>query len=499
MYRILLADDEGIVLDSLQFIIERNFGQSCDVRTAKSGRMAVEAAQAFSPDIAFLDIQMPGLSGLDAMQEIRTDNQNVIFVIISAYDNFEFAKKAMTLGVMDYILKPFTKEKIVETLETAIGMIETERRKRSNDLLVKEKMSVIVPLIESGFINLILFQGDYIHEIGQYLKLLDLETEFGLIMSLVFGERQTNGELGNAIGSSVKLHNSSISIREIVKEFFPTAVIGSVMVNKVMIFYPWEKDHASVEERAKIIDQARSLLYKLQKKIGLHFRMGIGNVREMAGWYLSYEEANRALRMRKKGSVVHMQDIQVDISSQQEYPLELLTALCRDMKHGRMEASQEDAKQFLFQLAEYYGDYLDSLLTCKSFQELQSWFVSGITRASRRIAEKKGQQGNTIVEKAKNYIALEYHKDISLEEVAKYVDISSYYFSKLFKEEEGKNFIEYVTELRIAKARELLLNEKISIKEVCRNVGYSDPNYFSRIFKKVTMETPTEYREKRCK
>ena len=86
-------------------------------------------------------------------------------------------------------------------------------------------------------------------------------------------------------------------------------------------------------------------------------------------------------------------------------------------------------------------------------------------------------------------------KDISLDDISRELDISPYYFSKLFKEETGENFVEYVTARRISKAKSLLKEADKSIKEICMEVGYSDPNYFSRIFKKYQGVTPTEYKE----
>ena len=102
----------------------------------------------------------------------------------------------------------------------------------------------------------------------------------------------------------------------------------------------------------------------------------------------------------------------------------------------------------------------------------------------------------TIIEKAKNYINENFQKDISLDLVSREVDISPYYFSKLFKQETGNNFIEYLTEVRLRKARELLKNSQYSIKEICAESGYGDPNYFSRIFKKYEGVTPSEFRER---
>ena len=93
------------------------------------------------------------------------------------------------------------------------------------------------------------------------------------------------------------------------------------------------------------------------------------------------------------------------------------------------------------------------------------------------------------------YIRENYSRDISLDEVSREVNISPYYFSKLFKDSTDQNFIEYLTNLRMEKARELLLTTESSMKEICVAVGYADPNYFSRIFKKNTGVTPTEYKE----
>ena len=101
MYRIMLADDEGIVIDSLRFIIEKEFGAECEIATAKTGRSVIELAESFRPDIAIMDIQMPGINGIDAMREIRRTNSSVIFIVMSAYDKFDYAQEAIKLGVLE--------------------------------------------------------------------------------------------------------------------------------------------------------------------------------------------------------------------------------------------------------------------------------------------------------------------------------------------------------------------------------------------------------------
>ena len=145
MYRVMLADDEGIVIDSTKFIIEKEFGDTCLIEFAKTGRKVIELAESFRPDIAIMDIQMPGINGIEAMKEIRNFSPGTVFIIMSAYDKFDYAKEAIKLGVLEYINKPMDKVKVVNVLRRAMGLIDGEREKRSNELMIKEKLEFMLP------------------------------------------------------------------------------------------------------------------------------------------------------------------------------------------------------------------------------------------------------------------------------------------------------------------------------------------------------------------
>ncbi|MCR5410299.1 MAG: AraC family transcriptional regulator, partial [Lachnospiraceae bacterium] len=135
-----------------------------------------------------------------------------------------------------------------------------------------------------------------------------------------------------------------------------------------------------------------------------------------------------------------------------------------------------------------------TVMAFQDFNELQIWFADKICEAAQNVTVKKEEKQDSIVEEAKSYIRDNYAKDISLDEVSGRVDVSPYYFTRLFKEETGETFLEYLTGLRIEKAKELMKDPDVSVKDICAKVGYSDPNYFSRIFKKAVGKTPTEYR-----
>ena len=148
MYRILIADDEGIMVESLREIISREYGEKVEIATAKSGRTAIEQAESFHPDIVFMDIQMPGINGIAAIREIRSFNSSCLFYVISAYDKFDYAKDAISLGVEKYIMKPVSRSLILQTVQSAMQKVDRIRERRSDQLKIQEKLETIIPVVD---------------------------------------------------------------------------------------------------------------------------------------------------------------------------------------------------------------------------------------------------------------------------------------------------------------------------------------------------------------
>ena len=204
MYRILIADDEGIMVESLKTIITSSFGDECEIACAKTGRAVVEQAESFRPDIALVDIQMPGLNGIQAIKEVRKFNQNTIFIIISAYDKFHYAQEAINLGVLEYLMKPVNKKKILEVCTKAMQLVDETRKKRSDDLKIREKLEIVVTVILSGYIyNLLLLDEFHTYQ-SNYQVLLNITQEYAFMVVVEFGDSVENGVLTNAVGASVK-------------------------------------------------------------------------------------------------------------------------------------------------------------------------------------------------------------------------------------------------------------------------------------------------------
>ena len=527
MYRILLADDEGIMLDSLKNVILREYGENVEIETAKTGRTAIEKAENFHPDIAFMDIQMPGINGIAAIREIRSFNASCLFYVISAYDKFDYAQDAIALGVEKYLMKPVSRKVILETVSEAMRKVDEIRGRRSDQLKIQEKLETIVPVVENGFVTGMLLSDD-VHDVDYYRQLLDVQETYAYCEMIRFGFEQENGSLASSVDTRVRAQEGYEQIRAIIKSF-QRCIIGPVMSDRIVVVVPHEKETVSYEERIDTIDRMRSILDRLSGKLKMKFRAGIGKIYRFADLRMSYQEAAGALR-NSAARVVHTEDITSHGVFEDDYPVEVERDGFAALTRGDVAVTRDRfAELFAWMVAkdpddlnsmklkvlelvlraeydafhsgslnyayDYRKNYLEQVNALTDQDQIQTWFLDRMTAICSMIRDQNEEQSESTVSRACKYIQENFRKDISLDDVSKEVNVSPYYFSKLFKEEVGENFIEYLTRLRIECSKELLRRAALTIREAGLQSGYSDPNYFSRIFKKQTGMTPREYRE----
>jgi two-component system response regulator YesN len=233
---------------------------------------------------------------------------------------------------------------------------------------------------------------------------------------------------------------------------FGTSVISSLIDRHMAIFLRKPPETADAEWKENIRMYGDKLCSLAELHLSLAVSVGIGSVRNGAeGLHKSYFEAVFASTFSEPNRRV-----------------------CRfdDLREEEAALQQSDKSPAIGRVAD------------------QSYVISAL----QRIREEREQQTVTVLDKARHYIGERFSEELSLEEVADHVHLNPFYFSKIFKQQEGETFIDYVTGLRINNAKELIAAGDLSLKEVCYRVGYKDPNYFSRVFKKVTGFTPTEYR-----
>jgi len=530
MYRILIADDEGIMLESIKNTILENFRGDCELSLAKTGREVIERAESFRPDIAFIDIQMPGINGIQAIERIREMGLNTVLIIITAYDKFSYAKEAVSLGVMEFVMKPVGKRKIVELCAGAMQKVNEARRRLSDDLSVRERLEIVTPMLESGFFySLLSDEGADMAHAQKYLEILGVNERFGYITVLEVGEVSVGSHMTNAIGAGFKIGRRYEQVRETISGFL-SCLIGPVMGNRIVLLTPYGNDTLSYDDRAQAIRRTRSMIEKLENAEDIRIRGGIGSVSLLVEARKSYKEAIIALRKSENHVVCHA-DLPNALHYDGEYPLDLENLYLQRGVKGAVAETLSCAEEFFDWMIEHnngarsnievkvlemvmrlekaafdagdirYGflyreDYLPQLREAADEQGLKRWFLDRTREVCENIHAAAKHSGTSIVSKVKKYIDENFSKDITLDDAARLVDLSPYYFSKLFKTESGENFSEYLGKVRIGNAKKLLANPNYSVKEICVMCGYSDPNYFSRIFRKQEGMTPSEYRER---
>ncbi|GAA4844141.1 hypothetical protein GCM10023310_22610 [Paenibacillus vulneris] len=443
MYRLLIADDEALEREGLEWIVQNMLPGQFEVIHAENGRMAIERAEEHRPQIVLMDVNMPGIQGLDALREIKRLLPETKMVLVTAYDYFSYAKEALTLGVKEYIVKPARREQVVQILQQLVDELERERLKRAEDLQLRDKVSQLQPLVENELA--LMFMVDQVTGASAPLlsEWLSFPLEQGCSIVIAFSDHVYSQD-------KTKIYDT---VRSFAKSHFAGPSLVSSFIDRHMAVFLSKAAAAQGSDWLSTLRQYGEKICALtERQLALTASIGIGSTHSnVEGLRKSYFEAVFASTyFEESGKVCLFEEV---------------------TKHGG-------------------GSALARASDHRESAEHRSYVLSAL----QRIREEREEQTIHVLDKAKSYIESKFTEDISLEEVADVVHLNPHYFSKVFKQHIGETFIDFLTRLRIERAKELMASNELSLKEVCFEVGYKDPNYFSRVFKKVTGMTPTDYR-----
>lgn len=433
MFRLLVVDDEPIEREAVRLLVERHLPDFHVVGEAGSGRQAIELAERHRPDIVLLDIQMPGLSGLAALRAIRDRVPDARCVIISAYDYFHFAQEALQLGAVDYLLKPVRRDRLVEALRRVGSDIAAARRQRELELASMERWDRLLPVLEARLAEA-LQRPD-----ADPAELAVLQETLGLRFAAGFAvvARVHEGSVPPGTPDPAAALRQAHQILRQVAHSLCACAVGPLAGDSIAAFVDLEDAEDEYTTRVWAVEMARKLRDRVKEQTGVRFRLGVG--RPYPGAHLlhrSYQEA--------------------------------LTAA-------------DDAT--VSEKVNHYGDLFP-----------QAPARTPAPRDGAPARDSAGSAAREAVERARLYIAAHFAEDLALEQVAREVALSPYYFSKVFKQVVGENFVDYVARVRVEEAKRRLADPNLTIKEISYAVGFNDPNYFTRVFRKLTGQSPSEYR-----
>lgn len=525
MLKLLIADDEYLVLDSIKMIVSKNVKDVGVVATASTGREAIEKAISFNPDIVFMDIHMPGIDGIEAIRQIKKVNNDTLFVIITAYEYFDYAKEALNLGVFEYLLKPINKNKLIETLNNIKVNLDKKRGNLTREIELKEKMNGIIPSLEAQFISNKLFNIGTFTDMKFYENVFSMNLKQGYAIAVLLEGLDSKGK-----ENSLKLNFKKQSFYDVFNmklKSLCACLIGNPMIDRIIVFIPTNGEEESDETREKSIDIGKKVIEKIKGLSDLKYQIGIGRKYKAENFGKSCNEAYIAASKSQNGSVTHYEELILSKNNFDTYPFHKENAFSNSILTANIKEAKETFLEIYVWLTSAYGQDIDriksklmellfiidknlpyklkeldelkqvlilSILKINNKDELRTQFIVYLSDLAKEIQNQRKGDIYGIIPMVLDYLNKNYYHDISLNDVAKSVNLSYNYLSKVFKDEIGKSFIDYLTELRIDKSMKLLANENISIKEICQKNGYNDPNYYAKAFKKITGMTPTEYR-----
>ncbi|RED56811.1 response regulator [Cohnella lupini] len=506
MIKLLIVDDEQIEREGLKAILLKGFPELV-VEQAKNGKIAVQMAGEFLPDLILMDIKMPGMTGLEAVERIGADYPDIKFVMVTAYDTFDYARKAIKLGVKDYLLKPSKASEIVATVGKVLNQIEEERKALEAMRLQQDALQKVLPVVETDVVTQLLF--DHVHEVH-------LDELVGLL-----GVRKTN----ETFAMIVLMPPGSESLYSAVTEKFRrtgSGWVGALYGRQIPVIAFREPDKSYRSQATSI---ARELLSVPGSVPGSGWFVGIGKpYGSLDQIRQSYQEALIA-SMDPSLPVKYRfyEDTPVLGVARDGYPIKQLEKQFFDqIRLGQWEQVRTNIMDFI---RRYENEGADLMQAQQRMLELL-WIASrvliemGVERDTplysfqaqdyRQLRAESGylldkmQQSYSeyydrlapdTIHRIKQYIVEHSQEDISLDAIGKRVGLSPFYISKMFKEQLGVNYIDFLTECRIEKAKKLMADPDKSLKEITFEVGYRDPNYFSKVFKKTCDVSPTEYRK----
>ncbi len=528
MFRLLIADDEFIELSALSQYLAQELAGMVSIATANNGMELLSVCESFNPDIILTDVEMPGINGLVALRLIKRLNKNCKTIIHSAYNHFEYVRDALDLRSDAYILKPAKRQEILKVVQDAIATLQAEHERAQQEERIHHILKDLRPLIETECVTAIMLSDIDETRLLRFLELLELRFSVACMLVFQFLPFPPGALVQVGEGRKDRLEWMRAEL-----EGIPSIVVGPYINDKITCLVTLPPDQTGQQRLTWVIELARKVIDRLHVAFGTPAFAGIGRLYDqLSELPQSYRDSLRALNERSPGVTVSFAGDSLPVrkladpfSRNETLLLSALEARNAPLFNERLEKTLEDlgraemsldqqkdavlaflvsAKRLGSELSDRQFDLagklrlaIASLQTIATFRDLQDWCAAQLAEMLDSLNMTTASTRTSHTNEAIRFIETNYMKAISLDLVAEQVGVSSYYLSHLFTQETGKTYIAWLTEFRVRMARQLLAKRNFSLADLAAAVGYANPTYFAKIFRKITSHTVREVND-RC-
>jgi len=533
VYKVLIADDEILSRIGVRSLVDWELEGFVLVGEAEHGGQALDLARQLQPDVIITDIKMPYMSGIELIRTLSAEQFPGKFIVLSSYDDFEYVKEAMKFGAVDYFLKlGLQPDQLREILRKVKGSMDEERSEKEDDHTesFKPQNRDRHVLKEKLLRDLIFGWIQKKEEVESRLRYLDISFPEAHMLCLVV---QVDSLEVYDKYDHTDLHIIEYAYLNIVEEIVSGYQWGYAVATQpkeIAIVFSFE-NRADAYVQEVISHVTNAIKGALKKYLNCSVSIGVSGVHaSYAAIKLAYKQALEAVNNRfrfPRGSTIRFEQMAGSDHDNERIDFSMeMKALTEAVDLTHTEQFQQAINQMIDKIkrAPYLTKaYLQG--ACSSFifimnmhankyhisdQELWNgdpykqisrldvaddfvqWFKTSEELIVRSLDGSKAHI--KMIVQAKQFIHKYYDQDLSLEVVAEHLNISANYLSNLFKKDTGEKFIDFVTNVRIHKAKELLMTGNYKVYEVGVMVGFQNEHYFSRVFKKITGISPTQYR-----
>lgn len=513
MYQVIIADDEAMECKVLEKMIADNLSSVQVLPSASNGMELLAQVEEHLPDIAIVDITMPGLNGLDAIEIICERHPQVKILVVSAYSKFEYAQKALSLGASDYLLKPVKEGEFLKAVQKLCREIDVESQREKEIQRSGEILKNYHDAVEHEFISEIILEDVTKKSLENYLGVLSHPFYGAFIISV----QLLQGFQGDL--TQIYLH-----FLQDMKKI--CTCLGRIKKNTLILCIFPSSYGSDNTQREAVIENLQCVLN--HQPVGTSYSIGVSGyehtvqelslgIRESRLALLEQNtpgircwEASRPASGNSLFSYTQAKERCSLLVSQKQYSSfteALISIASCEEKSGKsihhLQIYFLDLMQMFFQMTPEIKSqhsysmfitwiYWEKILNQSSFSELCKnikWLIDQYLKN-----DDEDFPWSRHILSSLNYISKHYMEDLSLELVASQNKISSFYLSRLFKQELDHTFLELLTDIRISKAMELLFHGNYSVQEISQKCGYINTSYFYKLFKKQTGMTIGEMR-----
>ncbi len=523
MYKVMIVDDEVLVRVGLKTTINWEAVGFTIVSEASNGEQAYENYQKFKPDVIITDIKMPKQDGLWLVDQIRKDNTEAQILVLTCYDEFTIVRKALKAGANDYILKSeIEDEELVRLMASVKEKLDSQSKneadKRNEPNLEELKRSLAADLVRKGF-NL----DDRLYKSLNKVDFPVTDSTFSFMGITVVpnADEQTDmTQVGFAVMNILfeQFHQNEITFIDVqpsnmyllfiaspnlraaeIKRMFSAADNGAVQYFNISLNAVFSPVFREIEQAGEVyrdfIEKSSVLFYRLKNPNRIlsvdTINFSEPNVSDLKKIYnknfieaIGHENVDKVKEMIEEIGQ-YFEDNQVSPMIVKIFYSNLIGDIFGS--YGLYLADRE-----VFETHKSYHYQIEQSDQLKNINRLLQDLTEKLINEIRKV---RNYNSKFMINQALNYINYHYMEKISLDDVADEMNVSKHYLSSIFKKETGENMSLYINKLRIEKAKQLLLESDIKIKEVFEKVGYSDQQYFSKVFKKITGKTVVEYKD----